>query len=261
MRLFVYRYEIKWEILTMNESKLDRYKRVLGTMSAPSIIEAIRSAGVSEGLPSAASIRRILKTDTPGRMTRRMEHCLESAVTYLSGDSTDLGGPFDTERASFQVPLLGKTRGYNVIHPLDIDDRERAVNVPLFTDRSRWSLDTMPLRGVMFTAPVFDAKPFTPVPNLAIDGMSAVIDQSYPLSVDSIYETKGGRFMAVFQATHDMPELMDRSAPTSPPWAIGWLAPVAHSNKLQLRTAGNDLITDIFEADIGKIWSVVCLIP
>ena len=245
----------------MSDHKIEEYIERLGHLSAPMVIGLIEQAGLSP--PSAPSVRRILSGDPPTRITRRMEHCFDAALEQLAEqDAPKPQGVIDYSgnlRAPIPVPIVGKTHGLNIVHPLDVTDSTRSVSVPLFADESRFvSYDDMPLRAVMFTRPIFDADESI---NSAIDGMSAIFDISRPTELDKIYRGRRGRLMAVIQAAHPIPELTERGAKAETPTVCCWVSLSAASGSLILENASGVSFSALVQQDIGKLWTVISLIP
>jgi len=260
----------------MNRNKVRYYREKLGHLSAPQVLKLIKSAGIDESdLPAQATIRRILSGKS-SRISRRMERILdltlEQQLGGSDGVSVELGslGPLP-------VPIIGKTRGFNVIHAISIDDVERQVFVPLlmYEQARQATVDVdqtvqtfTPFRGVMFTSA---GAPRSPCDwdedgldesnaNRAINGMVAIFDQSRPIKIEQLLDGRRDRILVVLECSEEIPELTARGAAAAA-WVCAWASVTRHGEVLALHNANGAAFASVKRNQIANIWRVLSIIP
>tara|TARA_R110002020_G_scaffold15254_4_gene54529 strand:- start:200 stop:964 length:765 start_codon:yes stop_codon:yes gene_type:complete len=233
-------------------------------LSTGKIFRMMKDFGIDR-VSSAKVLRKFdPDSDDNTRASRASRQCMTDFFERWSSgpEARRADGLFVT--SPLAVPVSGMTLGGNIVQPVDVWFRPKAIQVPLFADKSRWKDP----RDVSLAAIIFSIAPEGPIasgdvtPNRLLNGMAAIIDDDKPLPVSRMYAGAQTSFWAVIKTSGKCPALVKRGAvKNQPATVIGEVEVLIDTRSVLIRDGSQQEIVTLANKDIEKIWPVICFLP
>lgn len=165
-------------------------------------------------------------------------------------------------RSPLPVPVLGVTRGGNVVRPSDLYFERREVYVPMFASQHRWMGGDVPLRAVIFTtsmAAVKDAKP-----NNLLNGWAALFSLDYAIAFDDLFYGTGVAFWSIVKFATHCPKMVARGAEPDPedfPTVVAQIRVKLAGDTIDLLDGDERVFASLGRDDVDTIWPVMNFLP
>lgn len=228
----------------------------LKQVSDPKVLRRFESTSTDETQPNAETLRSISAFLV-------MLAAAHSAAPTAPYEETM---PTGEVRSPLPVPVMGMTKGANIIKPLDLYDLRREIYVPIFADTHRWASGEVPLRAVLFTTAV-KSKPLTgkiAKPNYLLNGWAALINMDYRRPASELWVGAQNGFWAVVRFAEHCPKMVERGADPDievAPTLIAQVISDLENEQLVLRDGADKKIVALQHSDVEKIWPVTAFLP